>query len=135
MSRTAQCACGALRIEASGEPELVIACHCQACQRRTGSAYGVGAYFRNDIVRIEGPSTAFVRQAPEGRLLRNHFCPTCGTTLFWRADRLPHLVGIAVGGFKEATFFRPTVSIWESAGHCWATVEGDIPHFAGARPA
>ena len=135
MPRTAHCSCGALRLETSGEPDHVMACHCQACQRRTGSAFGLGAYFRKDSVRVEGASTVFVRPAPEGRVLRNHFCPTCGTTLFWAADRLPDHIGIAVGGFDAAKAFRPTISIWEGAGHDWATVAGDIPHFPGTRPA
>jgi hypothetical protein len=37
LERTAQCHCGALKVITSGEPVQVYLCHCQSCQRRTGS--------------------------------------------------------------------------------------------------
>jgi len=43
--RQAQCACGSLRVETTAEPKLVLMCHCEECQRRTGAPYGVSAYF------------------------------------------------------------------------------------------
>jgi hypothetical protein len=54
MSRTAHCCCGALRAKVSGDPSLMVACHCEQCQRRTGMAFGVSAYFPADQVRITG---------------------------------------------------------------------------------
>ena len=44
----ATCGCGALRVTTAGDPDLVVACSCIACQRRTGSPFGVGAYFRKE---------------------------------------------------------------------------------------
>jgi hypothetical protein len=46
MARTAHCCCGALRVEASADPDTVSACHCGECQRRTGSVFGVAAFFK-----------------------------------------------------------------------------------------
>src|SRR5215471_7461464 len=43
MTRMARCRCGALHAEVSGDPIRVIVCHCDECQRRTGSVFGVGA--------------------------------------------------------------------------------------------
>jgi hypothetical protein len=45
LTRIALCCCGSLRAEATSEPALVAACHCIECQRRTGSPFGVSAYF------------------------------------------------------------------------------------------
>jgi hypothetical protein len=102
MTRTAHCSCGALRVEVSGEPDAVVACHCGECQRRTGSVFGVGAYFKKEHVQTEGPYNTHVRDAPEGRKVRNHFCPTCGTTVFWEADLRPDNIGVAVGTFGDS---------------------------------
>ena len=41
-------------------------CHCLACQRRTGSAFGVQARFPKERVRIEGCSKEYVRISDEG---------------------------------------------------------------------
>ena len=34
------CQCGAVRYEVTGEPKVVVACHCTDCQRQSGSAFG-----------------------------------------------------------------------------------------------
>jgi hypothetical protein len=60
IDRLAQCHCGPLRVNTSGDPPFVMACHCQAWQRRPGSALQVGAYFNQDLVRVEGPSNEYV---------------------------------------------------------------------------
>ena len=134
MIRTAQCCCGALRVEVSADPDAVVACHCGECQRRTGSVFGVGAYFKREHVHAEGPSKIYVRAGQEGRKLRQHFCPTCGTTVFWDADLRPDHIGVAVGAFHDSNFPRPTRSIWEDSKHEWVAFAHDVPHFAQARP-
>jgi hypothetical protein len=89
MTGTAHCCCGALRVEVSADPDAVAACHCGECQRRTGSVFGVGAIFKRENVRAEGPSKMYVRDGQGGRKVKMHFCPTCGTTVFWEADMRP----------------------------------------------
>jgi len=42
------CACGAVRYRVKNAPFRTSVCHCRACQRRTGSAFGVGIYFKQD---------------------------------------------------------------------------------------
>jgi len=89
MTKTAHCSCGALRAETSADPDAVVACHCGECQRRTGSVFGVGAFYKREHVRAKGPSKIYVRRGQEGRKVKMHFCPTCGTTVFWEADLRP----------------------------------------------
>jgi hypothetical protein len=38
----------------------------------------------------------------------NHFCPECGTTLFWRADLRPDHIGVAVGACNDPDFAPPS---------------------------
>ena len=45
-------------------------------------------FFRKADVSTNGLSTTYVRDGREGRKLRFHFCPTCGTTVYWFADLL-----------------------------------------------
>src|SRR5215469_12391782 len=103
MTRTAHCSCGALRVEISADPDAVVACHCGECQQRTGSVFGVGAYFKKEHVHAEGPSKIYVRDGQEGRKLRQHFCPTCGTTVFWDAD-----LGRTTSALLSALSMTPT---------------------------
>jgi len=56
--REATCGCGNFRLTLAGEPVLVSACCCTRCQRRTGSFFGVTAYFAPDqLVARTGEST------------------------------------------------------------------------------
>jgi hypothetical protein len=119
MNRIAHCCCRSLRAETLAEPAFVAACHCTECQRRTGAPFGVGAYFYKEHVRAAGPSKIYVRDGQEGRKVRFHFCPDCGTTVYWDLDVRPDLIGVALGAFADPSFPRPTISVWEQTRHPW----------------
>ena len=86
MTRIAHCCCGSLRAETTGEPALVAACHCMECQRRTGSAFGVSTTFRKEVVHTEGPNKVYARGSDAGRKIYYHFCPDCGSMVYWYAE-------------------------------------------------
>jgi len=119
VTRTATCGCGGLRVTATGEPYGSPQCHCLACQRRRGSPFGVSAYFRDDQVTVEGDSRSFSRRGSSGAELTNFFCPTCGTTVFWRTALHPDGIGVAVGCFADPAFPAPLRSVWEATRHHW----------------
>jgi hypothetical protein len=133
MTRIAHCCCGSLRAEAIGEPAFVAACHCTECQRRTGSPFGVSTYFPKGEVRTEGPSKIYVRGSGSGRQIELHFCPDCGSTVFWYSELFPDLVGIAFGAFADPSMPRPIVSVWEMTQHPWVTFDHKLDHF-GRQP-
>lgn len=132
MTMIASCSCGSLTAEIGGDPVIVGICHCTQCQRRTGSVFGVGAYFRKEGVRTSGASTIYVRDGQDGRKVQTHFCPTCGSTVFWFLDFFPDFLGIAVGAFGDPAFTRPVVSVWEQTRHPWVSFGHDVEHHIGA---
>ena len=66
------CACGAVRYRVNGQPVGTSVCHCRNCQRRTGSAFGIGIYFREgDFELLRGSLKAYEFRSDEsGRWLR-----------------------------------------------------------------
>jgi hypothetical protein len=135
MERVAQCHCGQLKAIASGEPDRVYVCHCISCQRRTGSVIHNGSSWQKGQVRIEGEHKVFGRPSDSGFELRFHFCPNCGTSVFWEGDRNPATCGIAVGCFADPGFSAPLSSSYEDAMHPWVGVNSATDHHPGARPA
>lgn len=122
-TRHAACSCGQLTVRAEGEPIRISVCHCLACQRRTGSAFGFQARFPRDRVQITGRSTEFVRLADEdGDRRRFHFCPECGATVYYLLDSVPDVVAIPVGAFADPSFPPPRFSVWESRRHAWVAL-------------
>jgi hypothetical protein len=132
MTRIARCCCGALRAEATGEPSRLSVCHCIECQRRTGSAFGVSTYFPKDQVRTEGPSKIYVRGSDSRRKIELHFCPDCGTSVFWYTEFLPDHIGIAFGTFADPLPW-PTASVWEATRHPWVTFDHPVDRFTDQR--
>jgi hypothetical protein len=117
--RHAACSCGRLSLEVVGEPVRVSICHCEACQRRTGSVFGAQARFALEAVAVKGHSTAFARTADSGEVLTFHFCPVCGSTVHYTNSGLPGFVGIPVGAFADPQFAQPTFSVYERSMHAW----------------
>jgi hypothetical protein len=111
-SRLATCACRAMRLNVEGDPHVVSMCHCQVCQRRTGSTHSVHAYFSGRCVTIEGSPRRYRRTAVSGRAIESYFCPDCGSTMFWAHPLDADQMGIPVGAFADPTFPLPDVSIF-----------------------
>ena len=117
--RVANCSCGQLGARCEGEPLSMSLCHCSACQRRTGSTYGIAAFFDKYRVSITGESSEFTRPSDSGHAITFHFCPRCGSTLFWKPSRKPDLIAVAAGAFADPSFPAPTKSVFEEQRHPW----------------
>jgi hypothetical protein len=109
-NRRAECLCGQLSATCSAEPYRISVCHCLARKRKTGSAFGFGARFRESDVALTGKATEFVRVGDDGNRLANHFCPGCGSTLLWKIDEIPGVAAVSAGCFAGLNFPAPTVS-------------------------
>jgi hypothetical protein len=121
--REAACSCGQLRLVAGGEPVRLSVCHCLACQRRTGSAFGFQARFPEARVRISGRASEYVRAADEdGEERRFGFCPACGATVYYRCGSDPGVIAVPVGAFADPSFPSPRVSVWERRRHGWVSL-------------
>jgi hypothetical protein len=105
-------------------------CHCRACQRRTGAVVHSGAFFLRSRVRVKGESKIYGRGGASGFEIRFHFCPNCGSNVYWESDRTPDYYGITVGSFADPGFPAPTFSVWEESIHGWLSLPSVSEHFA-----
>jgi len=133
ISRQASCRCGQLRVTASGEPVRVSVCHCLDCKKRSGSAFAVQARWPAAQLTIGGQSKTFVKVADSGNRATFHFCPECGSDLYYEIDgkfddKFNDLVAIPLGAFDDPYFVSPAFSVWEERKHDWVDVSGDIEH-------
>ncbi|HEY0389842.1 MAG TPA: GFA family protein [Gaiellales bacterium] len=126
--RTASCSCGQLTLVAAGDPVRISMCHCLACQRRTGSAFGMQARYPEDRVETSGRAAEYVRTADHGEIRAFSFCPECGATVWYRAETQPELVAVPIGAFADPSFPPPTVSVWESRKYPWLQLPEGMRH-------
>jgi hypothetical protein len=134
IKRIARCQCEAVAVETQGDPDAVVACHCLACQKRTGSVLGVGAYYPPERLTFSGETRTFARSCDSGETFLTHFCPRCGTSVYWRiSEEEPQRFGIAVGSFADPGFPQPERSVWEQSQHAWIKLEDVGAHFTQGR--
>jgi hypothetical protein len=126
-ARIAACACGQLQVACLGDPQKVSLCHCLDCQRRTGSTYGVAAFFLRTEIRAEARASTYQRPSDSGLAVGFHFCPECGSTVFWEPERKPEAVAVAVGSFADPSFPAPTQSVWSERRHPWVMFRAETP--------
>jgi hypothetical protein len=120
-TRVAKCACGQLSVACAGDPLSIALCHCLECQRRTGSTYGIAAFYARSDVAIAGEAFDYSRLSDNGYSVLHHFCPRCGSTVFWEPTRKPDLVAVAVGAFGDPSFPAPSKSVYVQHRHHWVT--------------
>lgn len=102
------CQCGSVRYRTTGLPVKAAVCHCRYCQTRTGSAFGVSAYFSLDSLTVlSGDLKEYSFSTESGRSFSTRFCTNCGTNLFWHLGMSPELIGVAAGSFDPPTFWFP----------------------------
>jgi hypothetical protein len=127
-NRLASCSCGQLTARVDGDPVRISICHCLACQRRTGSAFGEQARFLRGNVSLSGESSEYIRVGDEGSRVRFHFCPRCGSTVYYEPEGLEEFLAIPVGAFADPSFPPPSVSVYESRMHGWIVPPAEAEH-------
>lgn len=119
---TATCACGQTSITVNAPPTLHGVCHCTNCKRRTGSAFGISAYFdRTAVVERTGETKTYAfHHFAQNHDQERHFCASCGTTLYWYVSALPDKIGIAGGCFADAGLpGEPTMTVTDAKREPW----------------
>lgn len=125
MSHTGRCLCGAIRYEASGNPNSVSICHCSDCQRSAGAPMIVWAEFPEAQLKVVQGTPKTINSS--GSAMRS-FCPDCGSGLFYRnQDFLPGVVEVQSSTFDDPNRAPPTCQIQTAEQQSW------VPHLAGLK--
>lgn len=105
-----RCLCEAIEYAVEGAPRDIINCHCEFCQRATGSAYLVETTFDKDkfTLRRGDPAVYQHRSDGSGKRIHIHFCARCGTKTHLTFERFPAIVGVYSGTFDEKDWFERT---------------------------
>ncbi|MFD2648512.1 GFA family protein [Devosia albogilva] len=104
---TGGCLCGAVRIEAVGEPYRVGVCHCLDCRKHHGALFFAAAMFPAAAVAVTGETGSY-----KGR----HFCPRCGSSVFAVSG---DEVELHLGALDQPDQFVPTYECWTVRREAW----------------
>ncbi|WP_337190970.1 GFA family protein [Qipengyuania algicida] len=130
MTRIATCQCGQLSLACDGEPARVSVCHCLDCQKRSGAPFAAQARFPAEQVTVSGTDKVWERTAESGNTSEHHFCPECGSEVWYVARPFLEMMAIPVGRFADPEFPPPEYSVYEVRRHPWVAVVGEgIEHY------
>ena len=106
--------------------------------------FSVQARFPNEQVKVEGKSKEWtfdgatpvpyrtcassngIANSPAD-VVRSHFCPECGSTVYYYRKSDPARTGVRVGAFADNTFPPPMGSGFEKYAHPWAMNVSALP--------
>ncbi|ABI77927.1 conserved hypothetical protein [Hyphomonas neptunium ATCC 15444] len=125
IERVATCRCGQLTATCRGEPVRVSVCHCLACQKRTGSAFGAQARWADDNVALSGNAKEWARTADSGNRITYRFCPECGSTVTYTIENWPGVTALPYGAFAGTDMPAPGFSVYDDRRHPWVDILGD----------
>ena len=90
------------------------------------------AAFRPEQVRIVGRFDDYVRVSDQADRKERafHFCPECGSQVFYTEPSEQNLIVVSVGSFADPSFPPPTEAGYDTRRHRWLTLP---PELSGGR--
>ncbi|MEQ1716125.1 MAG: GFA family protein [Hyphomicrobium sp.] len=134
-TRTGGCMCGQVRYEVPREMKTAAKCHCQMCQKSTGSSAMTAAVYANEDVKVTGDTKSFTYTSDGGRPVTNKFCPNCGSSIIMLSPALEGLTLIRAGTLDDSTGLAPQFVVYNKRRPAWDADNPDIPHFPEMPPA
>ena len=127
---TGTCNCGQVTYRISGEPTFTYVCHCGNCQKRSGSAFGMGMSVPVENLEVSGELACWERVSDEGNRNPRYSCPVCANVIYGLGAYTPGLAKIMPGTLDSTSDLQPDVHIWTSAAQKWVHIPPDIPQYA-----
>lgn len=125
------CQCGQLTYTLREKPKMVIACHCQECQKLATAPFSVTALVSNDAIEFRGELKEWSRSSDSGNTNSAKFCPGCGNRVYhFNPDDVSILkLKLKPVGLEDQTLFEPTAHVWVSEKQDWYTIPDGVKVF------
>jgi hypothetical protein len=76
-------------------------CHCRDCQGASGSAYAAVVAVPKNAVQMRGEPRYYKVVGKGGKAIERGFCPTCGSQVTVKLERLPDVLGLQAGSLDD----------------------------------
>ncbi len=123
------CLCGKVSYRIYAEPVRTGQCHCEDCQKSTGTGHASNAFFPIDAVKIEGVTSSYTSVADNGAEVTRHFCPDCGSRLFGTNNAFTSIMGFAVGCMDDNSWYKPQAIVYHKRKPDWDCMDESVPAF------
>lgn len=123
------CLCGVVSFEVKGEFDSFYLCHCQHCQKDTGSAHAANLFSQSAKLVWQSGADAVISFTLPGTDHNKTFCKLCGSAL--PSTQFQNLLVVPAGCLDTEISIAPTAHIFLSSKATWERVLGSVPEFEG----
>lgn len=121
------CLCGTVCYEIVGDAQGFWHCHCQRCQKASGTGHASNIIMKPDTVRWTAGEEHICRyKLPEARRFATAFCDVCGSPLP-RIAPDNSLAVVPAGSLDVDPGFRPQGRIHDGSRAPWSCAGDDLP--------
>ena len=121
-----QCHCGAVKYEMTTDTFHRGLCHCTDCRRHSGAPMVAWGLIKREDLKVEGET----REYASSEHGRRHFCPNCGTSLFYTSDvYFPGQIDVQTATLDDPDAIPPDTQVQVAERLGWVTKLDSIPAF------
>lgn len=123
---TGHCLCGAVSYRCAADPLMTLMCHCDDCQRASGSPFSLNVVVPKAALELEGEASLKRYEtvgSDTGAKRERAFCATCGSTMFTFLGDMPDLAVLKAGTLDDRSQIVPQVEIWATRAHAWLSAD------------
>jgi hypothetical protein len=123
------CLCGDVRYSASGDPVVTSICHCQQCQKQTGSAFVEVVAVKEGDFSIQGTLQTYTYAGDSGRKKNAKFCSRCSTVICIEAEGFPGMALTMGGTLDDPSWLKPTMALFCDSAQPWLAINHEMTDF------
>ncbi len=121
------CLCGAMKYEATGEPQRFFHCHCSRCRKATGAGHASNLFLQPATLKWRAGEDQFRSfKVPEAKRFTNAFCATCGSRMP-RQVKDTDAVIIPAGSLDDEAPLQPQARIFYESRASWSCDARELP--------
>lgn len=125
------CVCELIQFQIDSEPLFIHACHCNNCQKITGSAFAMSMFLLDkDLQQLSGEPISIDQPTSQGSR-KVFLCPACQTVVWAQSAENPHVRIIRPGVLSNKLDITPQAHIWVHRRQAWLRLDDTTPQFDG----
>lgn len=119
------CQCGAVRFSYEGPSLWCAHCHCTQCQRTHGAPLVTWVGVAEERFHLERGGG--LRWYHSSAAAERGFCSTCGSPLFFRAERFPGEIHVARSAIEGDIDLAPSAHVYGDTRPDWFPFQDALP--------
>jgi hypothetical protein len=100
-------------------------CHCRDCQQASDSPYAAIVVLPKGAVQLRGEPRYHKMVGEGGKAVERGFCPTCGSQLTAKLERLPDVLGVQAGSLDDPSLYKPAMNRFTNGAQPWDCMHPD----------